>query len=309
MSITEKRPTVPGAKWVNYTRPLEVSAVPAKPKPTERPKPTVARFLLDGPVLPLVTDTLPVAEAFRRVVMGRFQRHCHRQKYGHAEKPYRELFRSEVLSGKDAAGQIMKNHRHAFYLPAAEGDDPRRITHVTVVADRGFGPDELAALNAARTLKLDDESADLRIQLVALGHLQDFRTPLLAESAVWISATPFVVTRYPKRRGTRRDRPEDYATPQAFAEHVLRQELERRPDMPEVVSVEVEELIGKQRLRPIQFKRFRSKPGDDGGRRPACGFRITFAAPVHGPVCLGHSCHFGLGQFMPSSPSAHREPR
>ena len=25
----------------------------------------------------------------------------------------------------------------------------------------------------------------------------------------------------------------------------------------------------------------------------------TFAAPVRGPLCLGHSCHFGLGLFLP----------
>lgn len=308
MSITKKWPTVPGARWVNYTRPPEANAVSAKPKPTERPRPTVARFLLDGPVLPLVTETLPVAEAFRRGLMARFQRHCHRQKYGHADKPYQELFRSEVFAGKDAAGQALRNHRHAFYLPTAEGDDPRQITHVTVVAAAGFGPDELAALNAIRTLKRGDESADLRVQLVGLGHGQDFRTPLLGEAHDWSSATPFVVTRYPKLRGTKRDQPVAYASPQAFVEHVLRQELARRPNLPAVVVV-VEGPIGTYQLRAIQFKRFRSKSDDDGGRRPAGGFRITFAAPVRGPLCFGHSCHFGLGLFLPSSSSASRATR
>jgi hypothetical protein len=57
----------------------------------------VARFLLDGPVLPLVTDTLRVAEAFRHALLRRYQRHCHRRKYGPADKTYREAFRSEVL--------------------------------------------------------------------------------------------------------------------------------------------------------------------------------------------------------------------
>ena len=114
---------------------------------------------------------------------------------------------------------------------------------------------------------------------------------------------PFVVTRFPKRRGTKRDRPEDYATPRAFARLVLRQEIARRSELPGVVSIEDEELIGPGRLRSIQFKRFRNKPGDDGGRRPAGGFKITFAEPVPGPLCLGHSCHFGLGLFFPASPA------
>ncbi len=273
---------------------------------------TTARFLLDGPVLPLVTDTLRVAEAVRHALMTRFQRHCHRRQYGHANRPYQELFRSEVLAGKDADGQALREHRHAYYLPTAEGD-PRWITHVTVTAADGFGADEVAALNALRTLRLADESPELRVQLVGLGNQQDFRAPLLGESTVWISATPFVVTRYPKRRGTKRDRPEHYATPRDFAAHVLREELDRlrarRPDLPAVIAVEPLEGLGPAgALRPIQFQRFRQKRGDDGGRRPNGAFRLTFAAPVHGPLCLGHSCHFGLGLFLPAPPSGERRP-
>ena len=283
----------------------EHTTVITKSRDKHRPKPTVARFLLDAPVLPLVTDTIRVAEAFRRGVMGRFQRHCHRQKYGRANKPYQELFQSEVLSGKDAEGKILRRHRHAFYLPTAEGSESRWITHVTVAAADGFGPDEVAALNALRELKLDEESPELRVQLVGLGDRQDFRTPLLEESTVWISATPFVATRYPKLRGAKRDRPEDYATPPAFVMHVLGQELARRQELagerglPPVVAIEEVEGIGPHRLRPIQFRRVRSKADDDGGRRWAGGFRITFASAVRGPLALGHSCHFGLGLFLP----------
>ena len=58
--------------------------------------------------------------------------------------------------------------------------------------------------------------------------------------------------------------------------------------------------LGAHRLRPIQFKRFRNKAGDDGGRRPSAAFRILFPYPVAGPICLGHSCHFGLGLFVPA---------
>jgi CRISPR-associated protein Csb2 len=280
--------------------PREASRLLTKTKPIDRYKPTVVRFLLDGPVLPLVTDTLSVAEAFRQALMGRFQRHCHRRKYGHAGKPYQESFRSETLSGKDAEGQPLLQHRHAYYLPTAEGSDPRWITYVTVAAADGFGDDEVAALNALRKLNVEDESPELRMQLVGLGVRQDFRAPLLDESTVWISVTPFVVTRYSKLRGTKRDRPEDYASPRDFVRHVLQQELKRRPDRPPA-SIEETEGIDPQRLRPIQFRQFRKKRGDDGGRPLAGGFRITFTALVRGPLCLGHSCHFGLVLFLPTS--------
>ena len=268
----------------------------------------MARFLLDGPVLPLVTDTIRVAEAFRHELLRRYQGACHRQKYGRAAPPYQEVFRSSVLSGKDADGQCLRQHRHAFYLPTAEGDDPRRLTHLTVVAADAFGPNEVAALNALRALPGADESPELRLQLVGLGDRRDFRAPLLGEATVWRSATPFVVTRCPKRRGTKRDRPEDYASPSAFVRHILSQELQRRPDLPPA-CIEEQAIIGPQQLRPIQFRRSRMKSSDDGIRRPSGGFRLTFTAPVRGPLCLGHSCHFGLGLFLPSSPSALREAR
>lgn len=61
----------------------------------------------------------------------------------------------------------------------------------------------------------------------------------------------------------------------------------------------VEGLTTADRWRPIQFKRFRRKHGDDGGRRAAGAFRIFFPELVQGPICLGHSCHFGLGLFVP----------
>lgn len=37
----------------------------------------------------------------------------------------------------------------------------------------------------------------------------------------------------------------------------------------------------------------------DGRWRLAEAFRLTFRHPVRGPLALGHSCHFGLGLFVP----------
>src|SRR5437773_1452390 len=106
----------------------------------------------------------------------------------------------------------------------------------------GFNALELQALDKLRRLPFGDGDP-LALLPIGLGSERDFRAPLLAESTVWISATPFLVTRYPKRRGTKRDRPEDYTSPQAFVRHVLRHELKRRPDLPEVVSIAEEAVM------------------------------------------------------------------
>src|SRR5207302_1944963 len=149
------------------------------------------------------------------------------------------------------------------FLPADEDGDGR-LDHLTVFAPMGFNALELQVFDRLRRLPFG-EGDPLHLLLVGLGGERDFRAPLLEDSTVWISATPFVVTRYPKLRGSKRDRPEDYASPRAFTRHVLRQELQRRPGLPEIVSIEDEEVIGRHQLRPIQFKRFRSKSNDDGG--------------------------------------------
>src|SRR5581483_1457358 len=172
-------------------------------KPKELFNATLARFALVGPVLPLVTDTLPLAEVARSAIMGKFQRWLHRRKYGVSDKPYRELFRSAVLSGKDVSGERLLNHGHAYYVPADEDGDGR-IDHVTVFANDGFGPDEIAALHSVRSVPFG-QGEGLRLLLVGLGHLGDFTAAMFQRSACWQSATPFLVSRYFKKRGRKKD--------------------------------------------------------------------------------------------------------
>lgn len=50
---------------------------------------------------------------------------------------------------------------------------------------------------------------------------------------------------------------------------------------------------------PFEFRRGRSRAGDDGYHRPFGIFRLTFSAPLDGPLCLGYGCHYGLGLFLP----------
>jgi CRISPR-associated protein Csb2 len=293
----EKWSDPPGSKWELYARASDCFAPKPNPRP-QRAQPsfpcTVARYVLDAPVLPLVAETLPFAEAARTELLRRCRAVLREQ--GIDADRVALAGRCPAVVGKTPDGHPLRGHGHTFYLPADEDGDGR-LNHLTIMAPMGFNDLERQALDRLRRLTFG-QGDPLTLMLVGLGSPADFRTPLLGPSAVWLSATPFVATRYPKLRGTKRDRPEDYATPQAFVRYVLRLEIRRRPDLPEVVAIEAVERIGRAGLRPIQFKRFRGKRGDDGGRRPAGAFRVVFARPVQGPLCLGHSCHFGLGLFL-----------
>jgi CRISPR-associated protein Csb2 len=296
----------PGSKWISDPRQSHCFT-PAPIDPDQATLSadgfTVARFAIESILghrpLPPVGATLSFAESFRAALLGR----C----WGVLRSQQVEPILADVaehcpaITGKAPDGSPLVGHRHAFYLPADEDDDGR-LDHITVLAEQEFTAEEVRALDRLRDVRLG-EGDPLRLLLVGLGGADQLRAPVLASSKTWVSATPFVVTRYPKLRGQKRDRPEDLATPQAFVRRVLHQELDRlrqrRPDFPAVVDVVPLDGISRRRLRPIQFQRFRRKQNDDGGRRPSGAFRIIFAEPVQGPICLGHSCHFGLGLFVP----------
>jgi CRISPR-associated protein Csb2 len=264
--------------------------------------PTIARYSLDGPVLPLVAATLPVAEDARRALMSRYRQLKEVERDRKSDPATAEHFASRMFSGKDESGRPLRDdHDHAFYLPTDEDGDGR-LDHLTVFAPGGFPADEVRALDALRWLRCGD--LDLSLLLVGLGQEAEFRhTGILGLATAWISASPFLVTRHMKRRGQKRDPREFFETPSGragFVTQVLREELERRGLHQEGIKIEPLESVGTHhRPRPIEFCLCRRKPGDDGPNRPRGMFRLRFPRPVSGPIALGYSCHFGLGLFLP----------
>jgi len=268
----------------------------------------VARFALDSAESPLVTETLPVAESARRMLMGIYGRRFTASDGSRG--------RSALFSGKDADSRPLQGHGHAYYLPTDEDNDGR-LDHLTIVAIDGFGGNELGALDRLRELKSHEREQSghpLRVLLLGLGRVDDYQPLPLRPSHAWTSATPFVAPRHLKKRGRKRDPVDLWNCTEKFLAALLREELvrfiSRRPDLKDlsIDAVKIEPAvdehgvfgIDKRNLRPIQFKRFRQKRGDDGGNRPAGFFRIDFGRNVAGPIALGHSCHFGLGLFVPA---------
>jgi len=254
--------------------------------------PTVARFVLGGSrPAPKLTDGITLAERVHAALV--------------------ELSDgSAIFTGCDDEGRPLVGHNHAFILPESIQALGRgrngEITHVIVYAPAGFGPREVAALEALR--EVGGSGLDVQLTLSGLGLPENFggtdadrgESPLLAESRIWTSRTPFIPTRYPK--ATRAGAPKlDPASGLQIGspEHELRRLL-RLAGFPEPVAVDpapVIEIAG-ERVGWSSFRRARTC-GD--GRRAGSagyGFRIEFPEPVRGPVALGYGAHFGMGGFI-----------
>ncbi|MCP9470617.1 MAG: type I-U CRISPR-associated protein Csb2 [Nitrospira sp.] len=301
----------PGSRWVSYVRLRDCFRF----KPKVRLRQTamnrhvqIVRYALDSTVLPLVTETLPVAEAVRRALMGI---------YGQLTQQNGVRGRSKIFSGKDDEGQPLTAHRHAYYLPTDEDHDGR-LDHLTIYARDGFSPDEQRACDCLRELRTGrqgEERHPLRLLCLGMGTVDELAHGPLQTSKVWESSTPYVATRYAKTRGRNRIDLRSPAARAGFLIKDLRSQLRAvRPDIANGVSIEPlwdqnQVFSIARRWRPLQFKRFRWKQSDDGGQRLAGAFRLIFSAPVRGPLALGHSAHFGLGQFMSVGKREAREGR
>jgi CRISPR-associated protein Csb2 len=302
----------PGSQWLDYERPRDALAQPSARQTKRhsiRSAMQVARFAFDSSVLPLITDTIRVADAARIALMSQ---------YGWLTKAGRQKGKSRIFSGKEADGSPMTGHRHCYYLPTDEDGDGR-LDHLTLYAADGFGPDELRAIDRLRTIRIpgeDEGRYPLSVILTGLGAKAEFQPNPIARARTWISATPFLAPRHPKTRGRLRRTEAGAADPALFIRSQLFAELEnwlvRHHHTFGAEAIGIELLMddngntrrwcpvtGQWKQRAIQFRRFRLKRGDDGGRRRAAFFRLTFPEPVVGPIALGHSSHFGLGLFIP----------
>jgi len=291
----EKWSDPPGSKWVLYAVPED--ALAARPLPwaslSARDNCSVARYVLDGTVLPGVTETVYVAEIARRYLQGIFGRQHDGQW-------------SPIFSGKTSDGRpVATDHQHAFYLPSDEDGDGR-LDHLTVVAPGGFGDQEVRALDRFAYMH-GPGGTELRLLLAGLTsreHPQGI--PLLATARRWRSLTPFVPTRHFKARGAKRD----HCDPLQFPEVALREELARRhlPGPLRVERVARCELTSlapgrsggsRRSLSWLEFRRERVSGAGRKGGDPGGGFLLEFEQPVRGPIALGYGCHFGLGLFGP----------
>lgn len=312
----------PGSLWLQYTRPADCfEARPARARLVARAapdaRPQIVRFVLDSSVLPPATNALPIAEATRTALIRRLVDVRGHSLYGaewSREKHkagLQAVHLESVITGKDEAGAPRTGHCHAYFLPTDEDGDGR-IDHVTVFARAGFADDEMQAVQQLRFIRpygRDNDAHPLRLLLLGHGTVERFQPGPLKSSRTWVSATPYIATRRAKSRGRDRDKWNTVQGRASFLIADLRRQLDAvlggvTTGSDGVAISPIEDAAGfrvDDRWRPTQFKRCRSKRGDDGNQRLAGAFRITFPTPVVGPIALGYGAHFGLGLFMPEA--------
>ncbi len=306
--------SVPGAQWVNYSRPEEslirkphsLTASEIRGNQTAQSgKPYCVTFLVDGPVLPTFTDTLLVTDSFRRAVMSCFGFWCRRNP--DQAEPFRRIdeptrFASPLFSGRDLAGVNLQGHRHARYLALPSPLDSNRIGTLALYCADGFGPEEIAAVSSLRRLTVghrgQDSSLELQLQITSIGDsMHTPATSIIGPSDTWESLTPFL-----GNDNIGRNRQETWLRKGIRRE--WRRLTESQPELAgvelqEVHSLTLEECHQKQLPAAREFRRIRTKHGGRDAWRAAAMFRLYFSTPVRGPVCLGYGSHFGMGLFQP----------
>jgi CRISPR-associated protein Csb2 len=273
--VKERRSVPPLLKSVRYVLPADSVRSRATPKLVRRDPEVRAVLLgLDATVLPLVTETVAVAEQIRVRLMG-----AHRIRCGGDARRVSPLF-----SGKDESGGKRLDHGHLYVLPL--GDSAGRIDRVLLLSRRAkFRFDELDAVRGVRELYQSDDRGKVRCVVTWQGGIEPGAIDDLKPATAVASVTPFITVRH-TRRGRDLER---------FLEDEVRREcLNQGLAQP----VKVERLARISGLFDVvEYRRNRK----DDPVRPGYAFRLFFERPVLSPFALGYGSHYGLGQFRPTA--------
>jgi CRISPR-associated protein Csb2 len=197
-----------------------------------------------------------------------------------------------LISGKDADGNALRGHHHAYFLiwPDENGYPTRLIVWRREVA---FTEAEIGAMLSASEgpVSWGDEQP---VFLVPLPPEMPLPPGFGASARVWRSVTPFVP---PAQRHCFRaqGRPRPGETPERLAKKLL-----LNAGIPAPANIAVEAHCEKQwmQLHETRERRFLSGKTRNSLVRPGFRMRLEFDTAVEGPIVIGDSCHFGLGLFQ-----------
>jgi CRISPR-associated protein Csb2 len=311
-----------GAAWRSYQMPEGwphqwIVRTPRTAHPTIKPAPSigpkVAHYLCFSlqcrvPLLPKFIVSL--SEQFRAAANS------------HLCKVYGESTPSFALFGHERPPDVKGDHQHAFYLPMAKKDDQNGfLSDLHICCLYGFTQAEIEILLRINRLSWGSGRYPVRPVLTALSKEPPFDAPFSTgktKSKLWRSVSPFVPPRYfyrgsgAKVKLKAKDRPELQLAECLRAAGILMSgEIRRHPlvngtmqnDKPhwDIVRAELgEEFATGAPMVAVPTHRNGSIGRRGKEQRIGGFFEVEFVEPVtFKQPALGHSCHFGLGLFVP----------
>lgn len=307
-ALVRNHPIPPGAAWY-------YSKLPPRPT-TQREADArsrfpnnlhVIQFAVGGRVYPRVRDWIRVTERFRGAALKELARLVtgeRNAKFGLLPSELREEY--SLFSGKFGDGSPVSGHNHVYF--ALYPDESGLPTRLVCFRREEFTSEEIAALLAAserpcswryeRQRSHGEQRDEWQLRFVPL----PFETPPpvglrfdVPTSTTWVSATPFVVPGG-RKRFRKNGRLRLSETPERLIEKLLVGAGYPTPEMTRLNNDIEEEWVA---IHESPAQRKRRCEARTRAVLPAHRFHLSFPNPVAGPICVGHSCHFGLGLFRP----------
>ena len=289
--LLEQRRIPPGTAWYYASIPAK-KLVGLTPVARRRHPPGVRalQFAVGGRVYPPDAHWVKLTERFHWAVI---RRRCLQVSRGRTTR-YGELTGDErdalsLIRGLDRGGNRMDGRTTTFFALIPDSRD--LPTRLVCWRESPFMEQEIDAFLAATETPIAWEtgSADWQVRLVPLPLSNPSPDNYWARGSVWESTTPFVLP-----SGPRRFRPNGRARNGEAPDVCLKKLLKRFGFPVGVVESLQAEPTWVTTHQTATERRFQ-QPGTR--MRPGYFFRLTFESPVHGPIAVGHSCHFGLGLF------------
>jgi CRISPR-associated protein Csb2 len=301
-AVLKGRSIPPGAVW-HYAK------LPTRP-PVSSPRPSVhgfpnelqmIQFAVGGRVYPPLSQWIRVTERFRGILLKEIAGRSTGNHLANFDRlPATERDRFALMSGKMSSGIPLIGHQHAYF--ALYPDEFGLPTRLIVFRRTPFESEEIEALMAAseKTLSWQPQGQDWQLRFVPLPFSVPPPFGLAFDSqrtSKWKSLTPFVSPggRLHFRKNGRM-RPGE--TPERLLENLLLRNGYPRPRIQRITAAEGAEWVAVHESK--EQRAIRRKAGTRAVL-PGYRFEIQFPEPVSGPICVGHSCHFGLGLFIPGN--------
>jgi CRISPR-associated protein Csb2 len=295
-----KRAVPSGAQWLYAVRPPRPASRERRRVPEHQPDCHLMQFAIGWNVAPDPRAIVRLTSRFRGAVL----RELLRLKTGDAAATWTRVGKSireavADMAGKDANDQPLKGHRHAEFLAWCEGSQPTRV--FVWRGSRAFDVDEQEAilLAGARDVSwaaMGSDADEWKVRLVPLD--RDVRPPSGfggESSTVWESVSPYVPPRHHLRGGKEREG-------ESVVDQIRRELVRRGIDRDVAV-----ELVGSPKWVSVHVARREANKRAFIGDRRGQMVRLRFAAPVAGPIRLGHSSSFGLGLFRPTKDATQQQ--